>query len=70
MGFSLVVASKGYSLVGGFFWRGVETSVAVRAGVSRTGSIAVVFWLSCFAACGVFLDQGLNLCPLHWQAYS
>ena len=23
--------------------------------------------LSCFAGCGVFLDQGLNPCPLHWQ---
>ena len=22
------------------------------------------------AACGVFLDQGSNLCPLHWQADS
>ena len=21
---------------------------------------------SCWA-CGIFLDQGLNLCPLHWQ---
>ena len=21
-------------------------------------------------ACGIFLDQGLNPCPLHWQAYS
>ena len=26
--------------------------------------------LSCPAACGIFLDQGLNLCPLHWQADS
>ena len=23
--------------------------------------------LSCSAACGIFPDQGLNLCPLHWQ---
>ena len=23
--------------------------------------------LSCPAACGIFLDQGSNLCPLHWQ---
>ena len=22
------------------------------------------------AACGVFLEQGLNLCPLHWPADS
>ena len=24
--------------------------------------------LSCSAACGIFLDQGSNPCPLHWQA--
>ena len=27
-------------------------------------------WLSCSAACGIFLDQGLNWCPLHWQVDS
>ena len=26
--------------------------------------------LSCSAACGIFLDQGSNPCPLHWQAFS
>ena len=26
--------------------------------------------LSCFTAYRIFLDQGLNLCPLHWQADS
>ena len=26
--------------------------------------------LSCSTACGVFLDQGPNPCPLHWQADS
>ena len=30
-------------------------------------SVAVVQGLSCFEACRVILDQGLNLCPLHWQ---
>ena len=29
-------------------------------------SVVVVHGLSCPAACGIFLDQGLNLCPLHW----
>ena len=23
--------------------------------------------LSCSAACGIFPDQGLNPCPLHWR---
>ena len=26
--------------------------------------------LSCFAACGIFPDQGSNPCLLHWQADS
>jgi len=26
--------------------------------------------LSCSTACEIFLDQGLNACPLHWQADS
>ena len=26
--------------------------------------------LSCSEACGIFLDQGSNPCPLHWQADS
>ena len=26
--------------------------------------------LNCSAACGIFPDQGANLCPLHWQADS
>ena len=27
----------------------------------------MVHRLSCSVACGVFLDQGLNPCLLHWQ---
>ena len=27
-------------------------------------------WLSCLLARGIFLDQGLNLCLLHWQVDS
>ena len=30
----------------------------------------VVHTLSCFEACGIFLDQGSNLSPLHWQLVS
>ena len=33
-------------------------------------SVVVARGLSCSAACGIFPDQGLNLCPLHWQADS
>ena len=34
------------------------------------GSIVVVRGLSCSKACGIFLDQGLNLCLLQWQVDS
>ena len=39
----------------------------------NTGSQAAVaeaHGISCSAASGIFLDQGLNPCPLHWQANS
>ena len=39
-------------------------------GSRRAGSVVVAHGLSCSAACGIFPDQGSNLCPLHWQAYS
>ena len=31
------------------------------------GSLVVVHGLSCPTACGIFPDQGLNLCPLQWE---
>ena len=40
------------------------------AHVERVGSVLVVDWLSCPEACGIFPDQGLNLCPLYWEADS
>ena len=30
-------------------------------------SVIVAPGLSCPVACGIFLDLGLNPCPLHWQ---
>ena len=42
-----------------------------RARTLGTGPSAVVaHGLSCSTACEIFLDQGLNACPLHWQADS
>ena len=38
--------------------------------LQRTGSIVGVHKLSCSLACGTFLNQGLNLCFLLWQADS
>ena len=34
------------------------------------GSAVVACGLSCPMACGIFLDQGSNPCPLHWQVNS
>ena len=39
-------------------------------GSRRPGSVIVAHGPSCSAACGIFPDQGSNLCPLHWQADS
>ena len=36
----------------------------------RAGSVVVAHGPSCSTACGIFPDQGSNLCPLHWQADS
>ena len=33
-------------------------------------SLVAEHGLSCSTACGIFPDQGSNLCPLHWQADS
>ena len=33
----------------------------------ETSSVGVVHGLSCSQACGIFPDQGWNLCHLHWQ---
>ena len=34
------------------------------------GLVVVARGLSCPVACGIFPDQGLNLCPPHWQVES
>ena len=38
------------------------------SGVMDSGVVAL--GVSCPAACGIFLDDGSNLCPLHWQVDS
>ena len=35
--------------------------------VRNAGLIVVVSGFSCPTACGIFLDQGSNPSPLHWQ---
>ena len=38
--------------------------------LQHVGSVVAAPGLSCSEACGIFLDQGSNPCPLHWQADS
>ena len=49
-------------------WMRHVASVVVTPGLESIGSVVVAHGLSCLAACGILLDQGLNLCLLHWQA--
>ena len=44
-------------------------SLVVEHGLTWA-SVVVAHGLHCSAACGIFLDQGSNPCPLHWQADS
>ena len=69
-GLSLVAASGGHS---SSQCAGLSLSrpLLLRStGSRRTGSVIVVHGPSCSTACGIFPDQGSNLCPLHWQADS
>ena len=43
-------------------------TVVMDCGLKSTGSVVVAHGLSCPMACGIFPDQGSNLCPLPWQA--
>ena len=45
-------------------------SIVAAPGLQSTGSTAVAHGLICSAARGIFSDQGLNPCLLHWQADS
>lgn len=47
----------------GFSYCGAQALGARASGVAAHG-------LSCSAACGIFLQQGSNLCPQNWQADS
>ena len=68
--FSVIVANGDYSLVVVLWLLIVVASLVVASGLKSTGSIVVVHGLRCSAPCGIFLDQGLNSCPLPYQAGS
>ena len=50
------------------FWH--MGSVVVTSRLQSTGSVAMEPRVSCSTACGIFLNQDLNLCLLHGQADS
>ena len=67
-GLSLVGRSGRYSLLRPIMVTSLDLG---RVGsVVATRGLVVAHGPSCRSACGVFLDQGSNLCPLHWQADS
>ena len=69
-GLSLVAASGGHSssLCAGL---SLSWPLLLRStGSRRAGSVIVAHGPSCSAVCGIFPNQGSNLCPLHWQADS
>ena len=69
-GLSLVAASRGHS---SSRCAGLSLSRPLflrSTGSRRAGSVVVAHGPSCSAACGIFPDQGSNLCPLHRQADS
>jgi len=42
-------------------------SLVAEHGLQSLGSVVVAHRLNYSKACGIFLDQRLNPCPLHWQ---
>jgi len=73
-GLSLVAVSKGFSLLQctGLSLRWQEHGPSKRGTqwLWYADSVVVAHELSCPELCGIFPDQGLNLCPLHQQADS
>ena len=60
-GLLIVVAS----VVAEYGLWGAGVSVVVTLGLQRVGLVVMVSGISSSVACGIFLDQELNLCPLH-----
>ena len=73
-GYSLVpvqgLLTAGASLAAEHRLEGTQASAAAAPRLWSTGSIAVAHGLSCSVACGVFPDEGSNLCLLYWHVDS
>ena len=62
-----MVTNGGYTRV---LVHGLLMAVASLVAEKAQASVAAAHGLSCPMACGIFLNQGSNPCPLHWQADS
>ena len=69
-GLSLVAASEGHSSSWCAGLSLLRPLLLRSTGSRRAGSVVVAHGPNCSAACGILPDQGLNPCPLHWQADS
>ena len=76
-GLSLVAVSRGYFLVVACGLPIEAGSLPAQHGLQGLQQLQLVVMgsvvshgLCCPTACGIFLDLGWNLCPLHWQANS
>ena len=69
-GLSLVAASGGHSSLRCAGLSVSRPPLLWSTGSRRAGSVVAAHGPGRSAACGIFPDQGLNPCPLHWQADS
>ena len=70
-GLSPVAAGRTYSPIAVYLLLLVGASlVAEHRFLGPWASGAVTHRLTCSTVCGIFLDQGLNPCSLHWQVDS
>ena len=70
LGFSLVAASGDCSSLRYMGFSLCWLLLLQTMGSRRVGSVVVAHGLCSLMACGIFPDQGLNPCPLHWQVDS
>ena len=76
LGLCCYVLAFSSCVTGGLLFAAIEglliavASLAAEHGLLSAGPVTVVFGISCSMACGIFLYQGFNQCPLHWQVDS
>ena len=70
VGLSLVAASRAHSVAVRRLLTAVSFLAAEHGALGTQPSVDVVHELSWPMACGIFLNQGSNPCPLHWHVDS